>query len=268
MSEIIVMKPTWRYWSCAIVTFVMFSSTLCSTLFILAMTFERFYSIIQPHKAASFNAVKRARIVIISIVLFSTLDNIPHLFTSDNKGTNCLPYAKARGHIYGEIYYWVCNFINFFFPCVLLVIMNSIIIQAIRKRSLMKAARSQNQGQIQNSNRKNSEKQTYTMLLLVTFGFILLTSPAYAFMIYTTFVNFEKSPVLFAGFHFFLSTAQKLYYTNFGINFCFYVLSGQKFRRDLVGLFSRCCPKKGNNINRSIASISDETQSINVWFTD
>ena len=118
MSEIIVLKPTWRYWSCAIVTFVMFSSTLSSTLFIVAMTFERFYSIVQPHKAASFNTVKRARIAITCIILFSTLDNIPHLFTSDNKGTNCLPYAKARAYIYGEIYYWVCNFINFFLPCV------------------------------------------------------------------------------------------------------------------------------------------------------
>ena len=166
MTEIIVMKTNWRYWSCAIVTYVMFSSTLCSTLFIVGMTFQRFYSIIQPHKAASFNTVKRTRFVIISIVLFSTLDNIPHLFTSDNKGTNCLPYAKARAHIYGEIHYWVCNFINFFFPCVLLVTMNSIMIHTIRKRSLMKAARSQNQGQIQNSNRKNSEKQTFTMLLL------------------------------------------------------------------------------------------------------
>ena len=148
--------------------------------------------------------------------------------------------------------------------CLLLVVMNSIMIHILRKRSLIKSAMSQSNGQSQGPNsRKSSEKQTFTMLLLVTFGFIFLTSPAYAFMIYTTFVDFEKSPVLFAGFHFFLSFAQKMYYTNFGINFCFYILSGRKFRRDLVGLFSRYCPKKDTN-TRSIVSISDETQSATI----
>ena len=44
--------PPNQYWYCSIVSFSMGSGALCSTMFIVFMTFERFYSIIRPHKAA------------------------------------------------------------------------------------------------------------------------------------------------------------------------------------------------------------------------
>ena len=66
-----------------------------STLLIVSMTFERFYSIIQPHKAAWFNTVKKAKISIISIVIFSLFYNIPHVFVTSSQGTQCVPYGKS-----------------------------------------------------------------------------------------------------------------------------------------------------------------------------
>ena len=55
-------------------------ASLSSTGFILAMTFERFYSIIRPHKTASFNTFKRAQITIACIILLSILFDVPHVF--------------------------------------------------------------------------------------------------------------------------------------------------------------------------------------------
>ena len=92
---------------CSCATTTLMISSMCSTLFILSMTFERFYSIIRPHKAASFNTVKRAKITIIIIITFSVLYNIPHAFITGSSGTNCNAFGKARGKSFGELYYWL-----------------------------------------------------------------------------------------------------------------------------------------------------------------
>ena len=118
--------------------------------------------------------------------------------------------------------------------------MNCFIIHTIRQRPRIKI-----QGQIQGqreglgSKIKSSEMQIFIILLLVTFGFLFLTTPAYVLFVYINFGNFTKTPKTYAGYRLFHSVAQKLYYTNYGINFYFYVISGKKFRGDLVELFVR-----------------------------
>ena len=84
---------------------------------------------------------------------------------------------------------------------------------------------------------KSSEKQMYIILLLVTFAILILTTPGYSFFLINLFYDFAKSPKVFAGYHFYINTAQKMHYTNHGINFFLYVISGQKFRTDLKNLF-------------------------------
>ena len=64
---------------------------MSSTWLILSMTFERFYSIVRPHKAALFNTVKIAKIIIACIFTFFTIFNIPHAFLSDIDGLQCVP---------------------------------------------------------------------------------------------------------------------------------------------------------------------------------
>ena len=115
MAHGIDMPPN-HTWHCASTTFVLFSSALSSALFIVSMTFERFYSIIRPHKVASFNTVRRAKITIVSIVIFSILYNIPHVFVTSSPGVDCKTYGKTRGVSYGEFYYWLSFVINFVFP--------------------------------------------------------------------------------------------------------------------------------------------------------
>ena len=90
-----------QFWYCDIWIMLSWTSSLCSTLFILNMTFERFYSIIRPHKAASFNTVKRAKLTILCIVSVSILFNLPHLFVTLKLGESCIPFGKAQ-HVFGE----------------------------------------------------------------------------------------------------------------------------------------------------------------------
>ena len=136
--------------------------------------------------------------------------------------------------------------------------MNTFIIHTLRKRLQSSLGttevQSQGQGQGPNFKMKNSEIQVYTLLLLVTFGFLLLTTPMYALSVYTKVYDYLKTPYSFAGFYLFYSVAQKAYYTNFGINFYLYVISGQKFRSDLLRLIQgnlRRCNTKASQAGKN-----------------
>ena len=219
-----------------------FTATLCSTLLVLSMTFDRFYSIIRPHKAASFNTIKRAKITIFCIYLFSISFNIPHWFTTFNIGWLCLPFGNklVMSKSYSQFYYWASFVLQFAFPFVSLLIMNSVIIHTLRNRTkIVKSEEGHNKGQGQSTKMKNSEKQVFAILLLVTFGFLILATPMYVFFLLNLIVDFSVSPKRFAVHHLFSGVAQKLHFTNHGINFFFYVISGQKFRTDLIKLFKR-----------------------------
>ena len=137
----------------------------------------------------------------------------------------------------------VTKLLVYFFPFLALLIMNSVIIHTLRKRSTLLLTRSKtlDEGQGHNeghlSKMKSSEKQTIIMLLLVTFGYLVLMIPANGMTLYPIFVDFSSSPKLYAVYFLFMSIGIKTFYTNYGINFYLYVISGSKFRSDLLKLF-------------------------------
>ena len=202
------------------------------------MTFERFYSIIRPHKAASFNTVKRARIIIVCIYVIGFSYSIPFWFTSDNSMRTCIPNKYASDNVLGELYHWLTEVITFIFPFVSLLTMNSVIIHTLNKRLKSKLMVSVGEGENEGKNLKSkqSEKQIFTMLLLVTFVFLILNVPTRAMVFYLNFYT-GNTPYYYAGLHLFYQVGQKTYFTNHGINFFLYVISGQKFRTDLINVF-------------------------------
>ena len=203
--------------------------------------------------------VKKARVIIVCIMVLMTLYSLPHLFMTTAVGSVCVPYSAGMDYLVGKVYYCGYQFIGFGFPFIALLIMNTVIIHTLCKRSSLLKIMSENEvqshNQVQSRNQghslkmKSSEKQIIIMLLLVTLGFLILMTPTYGMTLYTSFVDFRSSPRLYAGFFLFLSIGQKTYFTNFGVNFYLYVISGHKFRSDLLKLFESVCPyfcKKGN----------------------
>ena len=243
--------PPNQHWFCAIAAAVLLPAGLSSTLFILGMTFERFYSIIRPHKAASFNTVKRAKITIVCIIIGSIFLNIPYLYAVTNVGRSCLVDQSETWKI---VYHWLDYVVQFVIPFVSLLSMNSVIIHTLRKRSIfimkpgVKLDQGQSQGQGQNQGQnfkiKTSEKQTYTILLLVAFSFFILSTPRYIFLLYDIFVDYSKTPEDYAGFYLFYNIMHKMIFTNNGINFFLYVISGKKFRNEVLQLFT--CENKSD----------------------
>ena len=112
--------------------------------------------------------------------------------------------------------------------------MNSSIVHTLRTSLQFRTKRYTNkdeelgQSQDQGQKIKSTEKQIYIILLLITFMFLILTTPAYLFFIINLVVNFQTSPKFFAGCYLYFNIAQKLHVTNYGINFFLYVISGEK----------------------------------------
>ena len=234
-------------WFSSIVTMIQWSAVLCSTLSILNMTFGRLYSIIRPHKAASFNTAKRAKITVFCIVVFSIVFNVPHLFTTAVDGHKDIPFGKGIETVQGQMYYWISFIVNFALPFVLLLTMNSVIIHTLRRRSVLKMTdidvrgqgQSQGQREGQTLKLKRTDVQISATLLLVTFSFLILTTPAYILVLYVFLIDYNESPESFAGFHLFNVIGHSSLFTNCAINFFLYVISGQKFRTDLRRLLKR-----------------------------
>ena len=111
------------------------------------MTFERFYSIVRPHKAASFNTVQRAKVIIACTYTLGILYSIPLLFVAGNTGRTCIPIRMPSYNILGKIYHWLTEIIIFVFPFISLLIMNSVIIHTLRRRSKQKLLGPRDQGQ-------------------------------------------------------------------------------------------------------------------------
>ena len=234
-----------QHWFCSIATAVLWAATMSSTFFILSMTFDRVYSIIRPHKAASFNTVKRAKATIASIIILSCLFDVPYLFTisTDGPQNQCIMDLTKFEN---RFYLWMSCVVQFIIRFVLLLSMNSVIIHTLRKRSLSKKfvttdqgegqGKSQSQGHLQT---KSEERQIFAILLLVAFSFFVLITPLHTVNVYVQVYNFTKSPKHYAGFYIFYQTVHKLYFTNNAINFFLYFISGQKFRTDLINLFKR-----------------------------
>ena len=236
-----IVFPTVALTSCIIRTIIVFTSALWGVLLILAMTFDRFYGIVRPHLAASINNVTKARATCVFIIVFGTIYNVPHVFLTASAGYDWVPYGKVTEFKFGELFYWLSFVVNYTFPFVSLLIMNSFIIQTIRSRKNLTVASQTEQ------RTKSSDTQIFIILLLVTFSFLLLTAPAYMLFLFNMIVDFNQSPRYQAGSKLFYSLAQKTWYTNNGINFFLYNLSGTKFRNDLRRLFG--CNNEGDSLN-------------------
>ena len=212
--------PPGPFWYCRISVPLIFGFFLCSTSLVVSLTFTRFYSI-----------------------------------TTTNVNWECIPFGNAMGQPYGELYYWFSLVIQFVIPFVFLLMMNSFIIHKIRRRkNLTEAppgARYVNDPKL---SVKSSELQMFAILLLVTFAFLILTTPGFSLFLFGMLFDFLKTPKRFAGYYLFYHVAQKLHFTNYVINFFLYVISGNKFRTDLIGLFRT--PERTKGYTVSIETIT------------
>ena len=155
--------PPNQFWYCAMLALMLYSSFMCTSYLLTAMTFERFYSIIQPHKAASFNTVKRAKIIIAGIFIFGFSYSIPFLFTCDNNGRLCIPNAIASHNVLGELYYWLTEILISIVRFLSLLSMNCVIIHTLSSRSNLNILGSGSHGESECHNLKGKHPENRSL---------------------------------------------------------------------------------------------------------
>ena len=176
-------------------------------------------------------------------------------------------FASAAEGIITKLYSWVSFVLNAVIPFTILIYMNSVIVQAVRKGRNMfgnnetdKHENGYDRHVVSTVNKmrekamKSAENQLTIMLLLVTTLVLVLLIPTYIRFIFITFFE-PDTPGKHGIAMLVFQISHKLYHTNFGINFFLYCISGQKFRNDLREML--CCTR----IVCSSASSSAEQKS-------
>ena len=73
------------------------------------------------------------------------------------------------------------------------------------------------------------------------------------------YYDYQSTPESMAEYHLFVNASRQAYFTNYGINFYLYVLSGKKFRTGLFNLF-KCCPGFSSSGEPSLNSSQTATK--------
>ena len=226
--------------------FTSFGFSMIGSLTIVALTFDKFFAIRFPHKSASFNTPRRAKIVVTIIVIFSVTFNLPQFYVTMLIDGVCMPYA--RDDIWNQIF----MFVSFVFNAVgifgALIIMNGFIISAVRgrKKLLQNMGDGDKPSSLKSKHQRSTERQITIMLLLVSFLYLVLIGPGFIHFLNWLVVPPDRDPLTYANFVLSYNVCQKLFFTNNSINFFLYCISGQKFRNDLLSLF-RCHRKSAKN---------------------
>ena len=131
----------WHAAQCKTVTFLTALVKQNSRYQVLAMTIDKYIAIKWPHKAAAYSTSKRAKFVLIGVLIFSLIYNVCHIFMTSLVGGKCRGYV--HGGLIAEVLTWSTFIVNGIIPISLLIYMNSVIIQTVKNSSKMFESTSQ-----------------------------------------------------------------------------------------------------------------------------
>ena len=216
-------------WECKITGYFVNFCLQTGTYQVLAMTFDKFVAIKWPHKASTYSTPRRATIILFIIFLCALIYNSPHLLMFNFVRGVCLSYTV--GGTVEEIFSLTTFIVNGIIPFSMLIHMNYVIVQTIRKSQKMFRSNADTTNKRQKT-MKSAENQLTIMLLLVTTFFLILLLPTFVRSIYFSLVE-RNTPSKYASSMLFFQITYKLFITNNAINFFLYCTSGKKFRNDL-----------------------------------
>ena len=187
---------------CKIIDFLGLFTLQNSTFQVLAMTVDKYIAIKWPHKATTYSTPRRAKMITVGLSLCALCYNSPHLFLSSVIGGQCIAYSVDK--IITRVYSWLSFCLNAVIPFTLLIHMNYVIVQTVRKSRKMFIENDTTIGtaihkgmERRQKSMKNAENQLTIMLLLVTMLFLILLCPTYIRFIYLSFVKMD-TPLKYA----------------------------------------------------------------------
>ena len=137
----------WYQLECKVATYFGFFTLQNTTYQVLAMTVDRYIAIRWPHKAATYSSPKRAKIIIVTILIFVSIYNVPHLIITAVVKGNCYGYSVKS--IATKVYSWFTFVLNGVIPFTLLIHMNYVIVKTVRNSLKMLQLQEWKQGRRQ-----------------------------------------------------------------------------------------------------------------------
>lgn len=203
--------------------------SLTGIYLILCMTVDRLIGVKYPFHALRFCTPSRAKKILICLPITISIYTIPYVLLSKAIGPSCVSLAVQS--TFTTVFSYITLCLSCFIPFFCLLTMNCMIITTMLQRKASQLSSECNQGQA-----KSREKQLVMMMLLVSFTFLILTSPLYIRYLLYQYIEEQKSLKSMAVFYLILHLTNKMYYTNHAVNFILYCIGGSKFRQDLKGL--------------------------------
>ncbi|XP_013420557.1 neuromedin-U receptor 2 [Lingula anatina] len=246
--------------------FVLYFALDASAWILVVVTLERFISVVVPYRLNLKFSMKRARISLIIVAVFTTFQDSYVFFTRgleydiNSNGTEVLvdvcgfvsPNAK---YFWEEILPWYVSSFYVLGPFLSMIILNSFIIRKLfilRKTrldaSVSLSRTSQQSNRDVSCSQQDSERSSVSrpdntvsftiMLLWVSFIFLILTFPSTVNLLMEKRIAKESDPHRRAVFALVVSIAHVMNYLNHTVTFFLYCLTGKRFRRELCKMFS------------------------------
>ena len=167
---ILASKIRYTHAACRILVYIALSAVQYGTILVFCITIDRLIAVRFPHLAGKFCNPRRAKMLIIGLLVVIALINIPHLILTQTigDGSNC---AALCGHTSGAlIYAWVQTVINLLIPLVVICVMTSIIISTVRSSR-----------QKEDTVKERSAGPSVTYIFTDALNVIVVTKPLWSF---------------------------------------------------------------------------------------
>ena len=212
-------------------------STISSSVWLtIAVTAERFVAVCYPLKASTVCTRKTAGITTTCITMSVLLYNMQNFWFIElhPRGKVCtLAYEYIKTI---QVLSWVGSALAVFIPIVLLLVLNTTIVNGVRKAV---ASQKNMTNDAANSGANGQSKQITVTVLTVSFTFVLCNLPMATSKLVERFLMDFNDPIGVSKFALAGYTSEMLIAVNHGVNFLLYIFSGKRFRDEFLEVF--CC---------------------------
>ena len=261
-------RRPWKTLECYIWSYLFHVFSLNGVVLIVFITIDRFIAVRFPLMCSTWCTPKRARLTAMLITPATFLVELPHyFFVRIVDGKTCAGFSAKSP--YSLVLSWVYMLINSFVPFIILIILNMLIISAVRKSTKFSSGAEKGSGSQTSMGGKKGDdggdqkaardKQLLVMLMLVSFALLILLLPIYIRYIAFLFIDRKQSSYMLALYVLLYNFTNKLAITNNGVNFVLYCIGGSKFRQDLREILCGCCIDEG--ADTSSTSRTDNTSA-------
>lgn len=230
---------------CRIHTFLTYASVHISSWLLVAVTLERVFSVMIPHRVKSGCTHKTAGITIGTVIVCIFGLNSHFLY---GMGTNfvkqanatdkCSPKYAMYNHFSSTIFPWIDFCVAFLIPFVIITSGNIVIVVKLRL-SRIQRIRMSSFGNNSSHSLDRNVSVTILLICLSIFFFISLAPVS----IYFIGVKYWRADIIsrhdtgdWEYLLFWYAVINCIGYLNATCNFFFYVLSGTKFRKEILNL--------------------------------